>query len=150
MLKHFTKFVNLKSRSRLGQNSVNTVAIASMPVTVEPSAPLQIDILDLSWSAETKLQDEARIKTSLTNTSWFRSALNAYSLSEQNNCATSVEGSISFQGLTAASETAARLEALLCSPDVSVDAAQPLNDDPRCLNEIFWDLRLENQSLHRW
>lgn len=151
MLKPFTKFVNFKAHNGLNR----PVVVAERTPQMEETQGL-IDISQLNWSAETKTQqeqseaieDEPGKKRSER---WFSSSFSTLKPEQPEEQIDS--GKISFHGLTATSETAERLEALLCttSNNLTTNARHAASSTPgACLNDIFQDMQKDSGSIHRW
>lgn len=159
-MRQFTKFVNFKAHTGLPKNQPGSSPVqvqdtpAPSPMELlllhmnrpEPK-PQVVDASELTWANEpTREIDECA--QSGRSASWFASPFTNRQ-PEVKEEPQAISGRISFQGLTAVSETADKLEALLCSkPEAKTDAVEP--DEPLCLNDIFWDLKLSNESIHRW
>lgn len=147
MLKAFTKFVNFKAHN--GLNKAATVATANGPlpetIAIAPTEPQTYDVSDLNWSDGFTEQDGTAENGTLAKPEpWFSSTFSTrHPGLQQEDQASS--GKISFRGLTATSETAERLEALLCSSD-----RHPRADNNGCLNDIFQDMQKDSGSIHRW
>jgi hypothetical protein len=155
MMRQFSKFVNY--RTFTGLKKTPRSAAAGQPSRVTPAAPpsenVEFDLTTLSWNETEGTLSE----TAEQLNDWFsgrRDYLPAGRHTADQDTANSWHdwvaeaGSVTFQGLTAASETAERLDALLCSGPQRSSGLE--EEDPGCLNDIFWDLKLSNQSIHRW
>ncbi len=150
MMRQFSKFVNFKSHTGLpkSQSLTNAQRIEhlkeqmleqSQVAPAETTPPSELDTAELSWS-----QPEEAGRPS----SWFVSPYSNHQSEPADEQA--ISGRISFQGLTAVNETADRLEALLCGQTLKPQPTQPDETGPQCLDDIFWDLKLSNESIHRW
>lgn len=169
MMRQFSKFVNFKAHTGLPKAQTNSsqrfqasaeagelANRLAVSIVKRLEAEQQIQTADLSWTSGSNETQPAAQPSKPA--SWFAAATpnkQAPPITDEETIA----GRISFQGLTAVSETADRLDALLgtgpelpCQQRLASVAKpeQEPEDQPKCLNDIFWDLKLSNESIHNW
>ncbi|MBY0546731.1 MAG: hypothetical protein K2W95_05535 [Candidatus Obscuribacterales bacterium] len=148
MLKPFTKFVNYKAHNGLNKPAKVTVTDrtaheAHHHAPIEPAQTY--DASELNWSEGLTDRDcTTRNSNGAKSEPWFSAPCSARLPALQHDEPGNA-GTISFRGLTATTETAERLEALLCSSD-----KHPKAENSGCLNDIFQEMQTDNGSLHRW